>query len=219
MLDQMTDREKTAYITQKVIDSLDPRNWFACAELRIGVGYGKDSEQRLDVWATQYSKGNLTRCYEVKVSRGDFLSELKKPLKKRSGLRYANEFWFIMPEGIGKIEEIPCDTGLITVNNDGVMNVVIPAPYRDINVLPRNFIASFLRRFDKERLYNYLKNISTEEFLAATSNVMLEKIEEHIEMWQSDALGNREVPDKIIKALISLRDDTLDELIKRKIYK
>jgi hypothetical protein len=33
-------------------------------------------------------------CYEVKTSRGDFLSELKRPLKRRIGMRYSNELYF-----------------------------------------------------------------------------------------------------------------------------
>jgi hypothetical protein len=31
-------------------------------------------------------------CHEVKISRSDFLAELKHPLKRRSGMRYSNEF-------------------------------------------------------------------------------------------------------------------------------
>lgn len=36
-------------------------------------------------------------CYEVKISRADFLSELKQPIKRRIGLRYSNEFYFVTP--------------------------------------------------------------------------------------------------------------------------
>jgi len=46
-------------------------------------------------------------CYEVKTSRGDFLSELKQPLKRRLGMRYSNEFYFVTPAGLVKAEEIP----------------------------------------------------------------------------------------------------------------
>ena len=31
-------------------------------------------------------------CHEVKISRSDFLAELKHPLKRRIGMRYSNEF-------------------------------------------------------------------------------------------------------------------------------
>jgi hypothetical protein len=36
-------------------------------------------------------------CHEVKTSRGDFLSELKHPIKRRIGMRYSNEFYFVTP--------------------------------------------------------------------------------------------------------------------------
>jgi hypothetical protein len=32
---------------------------------------------------------------EVKTSRADFLCELKQPWKRRIGLRYSNEFYFV----------------------------------------------------------------------------------------------------------------------------
>ncbi len=47
--------------------------------------------------------------YEVKVSRGDFLRDGKYHLY----LQYCNEFYFVVPAGMVKKEEIPDDIGLI----------------------------------------------------------------------------------------------------------
>ena len=52
-------------------------------------------------------------CYEVKISRGDFLGELKHPLKRRIGMRYSNEFYFVTPAGLIDVTEVPVDCGLI----------------------------------------------------------------------------------------------------------
>jgi hypothetical protein len=52
-------------------------------------------------------------CYEVKTSRADFLSELKRPLKRRIGMRYSNEFYFVTPADLVRIAEIPPECGLV----------------------------------------------------------------------------------------------------------
>jgi hypothetical protein len=52
-------------------------------------------------------------CYEVKTSRADYLCEIKQPLKRRIGLRYSNEFYFVTPAGLLSLSEIPVECGLI----------------------------------------------------------------------------------------------------------
>ena len=49
----------------------------------------------------------------MKTARGDFLSELKHPLKRRIGMRYSNEFYFVTPAGLVNAAEIPADCGLV----------------------------------------------------------------------------------------------------------
>jgi hypothetical protein len=55
--------------------------------------------QRLDAFALNTLPHTAMKrvCYEVKISRGDFLSELKHLLKRRIGMRYSNEFYFCCP--------------------------------------------------------------------------------------------------------------------------
>jgi hypothetical protein len=52
-------------------------------------------------------------CYEVKTLRADFLSELKRHLKRRIGMRYSNEFCFVTPTDLVGITEIPPESGLV----------------------------------------------------------------------------------------------------------
>ncbi len=68
-------------------------------ELRAGSGYGGDSESRMDAWAMHPypSKQNCRVAYEVKVSRSDFLRDIKQPLKHRAALTFSNEFYFVAP--------------------------------------------------------------------------------------------------------------------------
>ena len=93
--------------------------WMFLRELRVGTGRGKHSLQRLDAFALNcYPHRGMKRiCYEIKMSRSDFRNELKNPLKRRIGMRFSNEFYFVAPAGLLKSEEIPPDSGLVEVGN------------------------------------------------------------------------------------------------------
>jgi hypothetical protein len=89
--------------------------WLFLRELRVGTGRRNGDAQRLDAFALNslpYT-GMKRICYEVKISRGDFLAELKHPLKRRIGMRYSNEFYFVTPPDMVEVREIPAECGLI----------------------------------------------------------------------------------------------------------
>lgn len=92
-----------------------PQEWIFLRELRVGTGFRRSSLQRLDAFAlNSYAHTGMRRvCYEVKTSRPDFLTELKHPLKRRIGLRYSNEFYFVTPANLVTIAEVPAECGLI----------------------------------------------------------------------------------------------------------
>jgi hypothetical protein len=107
-------------------------------------------------------------CYEVKTSRADFLNELKNPLKRRIGMRYSNEFYFVTPSGLLKHSDVPVDSGLIEAGHAtfeewkvlikrqaGFFNfdadrqeycmITVPAPWRDTPGPTWQFVAAMLR--------------------------------------------------------------------------
>jgi hypothetical protein len=89
--------------------------WIFLRELRVGTGRRNGDAQRVDAFALNSlpHTGMKRVCYEVKVSRADFLCELKHPLKRRIGMRYSNEFYFVTPPGLIDVKEVPIDCGLI----------------------------------------------------------------------------------------------------------
>ncbi len=89
--------------------------WLFFRELRVGTGTRNGNAQRLDAFALNTLPHTAMRrvCYEVKVSRGDFLAEVKHPLKRRIGMRYSNEFYFVTPASLVGTAEIPAECGLI----------------------------------------------------------------------------------------------------------
>src|SRR5215471_5084798 len=76
--------------------------WLFFRELRVGTGRQNGNAQRLDAFALNTLPHTTMKrvCYEVKISRADFLSELKRPLKRRIGLRYSNESYFGVIEAV-----------------------------------------------------------------------------------------------------------------------
>jgi len=130
--------------------------WIFLRELRVGTGHRNNGAQRLDAFALNCLPHLAMKrvCYEVKTSRSDLLSELKRPLKRRIGMRYSNEFYFVTPAGLFDASEVPVDCGLIEAGRatfeewksilkkqagffsfDPVTGaycvVVVPAPWRD----------------------------------------------------------------------------------------
>ena len=89
--------------------------WLFFRELRVGTGRRNGDSQRMDAFALNSlpHTGMKRICYEVKIARSDFLSELKRPLKRRIGMRYSNEFYFVTPPGLVDVREIPDACGLI----------------------------------------------------------------------------------------------------------
>lgn len=163
--------------SQQVISALRekyPDPWVFFKELRAGTGWGKRSEQRIDLWAIHpFPSRHVERiAFEVKVSRQDFLNELKDPLKRRGALLLSNRFYFVTPPGLARPEEIPIECGLIEVcpgkkNEKPVgegwsrrnfarsiywSREVVDAPVRE-SVLPTwRFVASLARRISREEV-------------------------------------------------------------------
>jgi hypothetical protein len=92
-----------------------PAEWLFFRELRVGTSRQNGGAQRLDAFAlnTLPHTGMKRVCYEVKTSRGDFLAEMKHPLKRRIGMRYSNEFYFVTPATLVTTAEVPAECGLI----------------------------------------------------------------------------------------------------------
>lgn len=137
------------------------REWAFFDELRVGTGYRyydyeKDEydpfnpEQRIDAWAINlYRSNNFRRvAYEIKVSRSDFLSEIRNPDKRRQALELSNEFYFVAPKGLLKTEEMPEECGLMEVDENLKTRIVKRAPHRQTDGLVWQFLCSIARRAD-----------------------------------------------------------------------
>jgi len=76
----------------------------------------------------------LRHGHEVKVSRSDWLTELKDPSKAEAWKRYCDRWWLVAPKGVVR-DDLPEDWGLITTTKTG-LRVAVQAPVLDPEPLP-----------------------------------------------------------------------------------
>ena len=166
---------------QRLLDILErslhasKSEWLFLRELRVGTGHRNRSAQRLDAFALNCLPHLAMKrvCYEVKTSRADYLCELKNPIKRRMGMRYSNEFYFVVPGRMLKLSEVPPECGLIEAGTAtfeewkilikqqaGFFNfnpdcgeycmITAPAPWRDTPGPTWEFVAAMLRNQRRE---------------------------------------------------------------------
>lgn len=122
-------------------------------ELRPSVGF-KGDDRRIDLWVLECrpSAGMPAHSIEVKVSRGDWLRELKQPLKRRAAMAISNYFWIAAPIGVVKLDELPNDCGLIEFEAEKMAEPFyvgekkVAANYRDKVRCTWGLMASVLRK-------------------------------------------------------------------------
>lgn len=82
-------------------------------ELRTKAG-GDGGERFIDLWGIRPNVPHCTALsYEIKVSRSDFLRDMKIAAKHDGARALSNEFWFVAPPGVIKPSEVPAWAGLI----------------------------------------------------------------------------------------------------------
>ena len=82
--------------------------------LEVGLeNEGETQRRRVDGLLLRYYKPPI--AFEVKVSRADWLSELKKPDKHLPAKAFAGQLYVVAPPDVVKVEELPAGVGLIEV--------------------------------------------------------------------------------------------------------
>jgi hypothetical protein len=87
-------------------------------------------------------------AFEIKVSRSDFIAEIKNPIKRILPLLLFDEFYFLTPKGLVACHEVPGDCGLIEVSDGGEIKTIKRPYYADKkNTFPFStaFIVSLIR--------------------------------------------------------------------------
>jgi hypothetical protein len=124
--------------------------WVFLGELKEGKGEGFGTDQRIDAWAIQCHKhkavDNLMRAFEIKITRADFLSEIRNPDKRAFAYSVSHEFYFVAPTGIIPPATLSPDDGLIEYNPETKAMKIVKIPtVRGLNPARWSFVALALR--------------------------------------------------------------------------
>lgn len=132
-----------------------PPQWAFLTGVRSMAGWPAypKKERYIDAFAMNLwpSTGHLRVAYEVKVSRGDWLRELRSPEKHAAAISLSHRFYFVLADGVWKPEDqakVLTEAGVTVVGhalNGKWSRDVVRAPTRQVKPMPEGFIAMLLR--------------------------------------------------------------------------
>ena len=94
-----------------------------------------------------YARGNPIEGFEVKVSRADWLAELKDPRKADAFFRFCDHWWVVAPStDVVHLEDLPDRWGLLIPRKDGTLHSRAKAAKLNPDPIDHRFLASVVFR-------------------------------------------------------------------------
>ena len=120
--------------------------WATFFEVRDAAGFNARRSADVVAMNTWPSRGLSVHGVEVKVSRSDWLRELKDPAKSASVQRFCDRWWLAAGDDkVAKIEEVPEAWGLLVLRGKALVQVK-EAPPLPAEPLTRGFVAMLLHK-------------------------------------------------------------------------
>lgn len=150
---------RTGELTKKIWTHFGP-GYIKLTQIRAATGFADENTADAMVFGDWPSTGNVLHGFEVKVSRADWLNEVRNPNKNNSVKSYCNFWWLVIAdENMVKPDELPDDWGMmIWQGKNKRLKVVKKAPKLEPQPLPNHFIASLMRHNEKETISIDLHN-------------------------------------------------------------
>lgn len=143
---KITAKDMEKHLADRYCDS---RQWFFLTQVRSSTG---SASRVADAMAFNMygSTGYEILGFEIKVSRSDFLNELKDMSKSDEIMSYCDKWYLVVPDAsIVKEGELPKNWGLLVLK-DGKLTQKVRAIATKTTPMPDYFIASLLRRSGDE---------------------------------------------------------------------
>lgn len=144
-----------------ILDRLEKRysrpHWVFLRELRNDTGF--QSSRAADALAVgiYHSRGQLIIGFEKKVSRADWLRELKEPEKAEAIAQFCDQWYVVIPDAsIVKLEELPPTWGLLHVHGNTI-STLKQAPTLTPRPIDRGMLAAIVERTIEESIKPYLE--------------------------------------------------------------
>lgn len=114
----------------------------------VGNGTGSNCSRYADAVAfSLYPSTGLEMIgFEIKVSRSDFLNEMKNPSKANDIMKFCDRWYLVCPKGMVLPDELPKTWGLLEVGQEGRIYKKKIAPPLEPEPLNRKIISALLRR-------------------------------------------------------------------------
>lgn len=124
-------------------------SWALLFEVGDGTGAGKRRSADAIAMSLWPSRGLFIEGIEIKVSRSDWLRELKKPEKADSIANHCNAWWIATTPGVIK-NDLPAGWGHLELDDTGELQVKVAAcTSTDQGAVDRSFLAAILRGASK----------------------------------------------------------------------
>ena len=118
----------------------------------------------MDMWP---SKGLALHGHEVKVSRSDWLCELRDPSKAEAFRPYMDYWWLVVSDKTIVRDDLPEGWGLMAVSN-GRLRIVKSAQRQTPEPMPKSLLACLLRATTKTAKRGVLLDRRGIDFAAST---------------------------------------------------
>lgn len=159
---KITAKDMEKYLAERYWDS---RQWVFLSQVRSSTG-GASRIADAMAFSMFASTGYEIIGFEIKVSRSDFLSELKDMSKSDEIMSYCDKWYLVVSDAkIVQDGELPKNWGLLVLKDGKLIQKTRPVPQRPAT-MPLSFIASILRRSGDEvgKIKNeYIKKEDIEE--------------------------------------------------------
>lgn len=159
MSEFLTDRPlRTGELTDMVISKYGALNgaanlgkYIPLTQVASSTG-GATNIADIMILGAWHSSGNLLEGFEVKVSRADWMNEVKNPTKCLPSKQYCHKWWLVIADAsMVKEGELPDDWGMMAVEN-GALKIIKKAPMLEPVPLAMDFVASLLRTDARESI-------------------------------------------------------------------
>ena len=137
----------TQELLEKLADRFPPPAYAFLSQVADGTGMNRCRTADALITSLWPSRGLSIMGCELKVSRSDWLHELKQPEKADSIGAYCNQWYVVVSDAaIVQTGELPQAWGLIAPSGKGgALKVTKEAPYREIAKLDLEFVVAVMR--------------------------------------------------------------------------
>ena len=133
----------------RLAEHLQSKKRLTWENIEFKIDEQSNKHARPDVYSvvsTHNSKNILPTVHEVKVSRADFLSDMKNPDKLQAYWGISNYLYYACPEGLIEKNELPNDCGLIYEMTNSSWKTVKRAKKKDVTLSEWHWMNLIMKR-------------------------------------------------------------------------